>query len=107
MEGPLEELDWKYLRSMEKTLLNSLCHRINQEASRIVNSDLGSEHEKYRKLYRHIKDSDEIIADCFDDWRRSRIDITLLLLRKHGLITSEHVEHLSDSCKEFLRRAEK
>ena len=66
------ESDWKYLRKIEADLLATLCNRINTKSQKILNEGSLSEHEKYLNLYRHIKKSDKIIADCFNDWRRSK-----------------------------------
>jgi hypothetical protein len=35
------------------------------------------------------------VADCFNDWRRSNILDKLLMLRRHQLLTDEHVSRLS------------
>ena len=104
MTGSIPEKDWKYLRSIEAELLSELCRRINQGAVEIVRSKSGSEHEKYLKLYRHIEASDRIIADCFNDWRRSNLWLKLPLLRRHKLLTDERISNLSDETRERLGR---
>lgn len=100
----IPEKDWKYLRSVQKDLLSDLCRRINVCASEILRSDTGSEHEKYLKLYEHIKESDDIIADCFNDWRRSNLWLKLPLLRRYELLKDEHISRLSDESRELLER---
>lgn len=92
---PLEERSSKYLRSIEKTLLNNHCHKIKRDAVLTVNPDQGSENEGHPKFYKCIKESDRVIGECFDDWARPRIDINLLSLRKQLLIKSVRIEHLS------------
>jgi hypothetical protein len=104
MTGSIPEKDWKYLRSIEAELLADLCRRINQSAAEILRSEFGSEHEKYLKLYKHIEASDRIVADCFNDWRRSNLRLKLPLLRRHKLLTAEHISNLSDETRELLDR---
>jgi len=77
-------------------------HRINRKALEILGAGEMSECDKYKKLYRHILDSDEIVASCFDDWRRSNIRLKVAMLRRHGLLTEEHMRHLSDETKNLL-----
>lgn len=70
----------------------------------IVQSESGSEYEKYLALYKHIKASDVIVANCFDDWRRSKLWLILPLLRRHKLLTEEHIVNLSEASRALLDR---
>jgi hypothetical protein len=97
------EKDWQYLRSVQSELLSSLCKKINQKSMEILGSEEMSERDKYKALYQHILDSDEIVAKCFDDWRRSTIDQKVLLLYHNSLLTDEHIEHLSHDTKNLLK----
>jgi len=103
MEGPLQEKDWKTMRSIKDELLQELCSRINQQSAQILNDAEKTPHERYGALYGHIKDSDQIIGDCFDGLRRSRLGDKLLFLRRHKLLTDEHIQNLSDSAQEWMK----
>ena len=100
----IPERDWKYLRSIEKELLAELCGRINREALEILQAPEVGEHERYLRLYRHYRESDKIVAACFDDWRRSNIVLKLLLIRKHKLLSAEMVANLSEETRELLAK---
>ena len=89
------ETDWKYLRSVKGELLEALCKRINDEALRIITDPSFSQHDKFLHLFNHLGEKNEVIANCFDDWRRSNILSKLLLLREQQLLTDEHVSRLS------------
>ena len=104
MSGTLPEKDWKYLRSIEAELLSALCRKINQKAAQLLNSEFESEHKKYLALYKHIEASDKIVADCFNDWRRSNLWLKLPLLRRHDLLKEEHIAKLSDAARDLLDR---
>ena len=91
----IPESDWKYLRNLKDEMLDTLCKRINDEASRIITDLRSSQHEKFLHLFRHIIEKNEIIAKCFDDWRRSNILLKLHMLRGEQLLTDEHILHLS------------
>ena len=104
MTKSIPERDWKYLRRIQKEMLSELYLRINREASEILKAKEESEGEKYHNLYRHIEDSDEIIANCFDDWRRSNIGFKLLFLLHHNLLTDDRIKGLSEGGAEFIER---
>ena len=95
MSRSTPERDWKYIRLVHDGLLAALCERINRQSSAILTDGDGSEHEKYLTLYRHIQDSDQIIADCFNDLKRSNLLMKLSALQYHGILKPEHIEELS------------
>lgn len=100
----IPERDWKYIRSIEKELLAELCGRINRDALEIMQAPEVGEHERYLRLYRHYRESDKIVANCFDGWRRSDIVLKLLLIRKHKLLSAEMVANLSEETRELLAK---
>jgi hypothetical protein len=104
--APVEERDWKYMRSIRGEMLHALCSRINQQAAAIAQSRTGTPHDRYLKLFRHIRDSDRIVAACFDDWRRSNIWSKILLLRREDLLADSQVANFSENGKEWLRKIE-
>lgn len=91
----IPERDWQYLRRVQGQLLEAFCARINGEASRIMADRSLNQHEKFLRLYAHVVGQNVVVADCFDDWRRSNAFLKLLLLRKHRLLTDEHISKLS------------
>ena len=105
MDGPILEPDWKYLRSIRDELINELCSRILRQAVEIARAE-GNPLERYKALYRHIEKSDEVVADCFDDWRRSTVRNTIICLRHHRLLTDDHVMHMSETAQAWLRMVE-
>ncbi len=107
MEGPIKERDWKYLRLIHDEMLHALCSRINKKAIDIVGAEASNPHERYLKLYQHIQKSDRIIADCFNDWRRSNITVKITCLCRHRLLQDEHVQNFSESAQAWLSRVEK
>ncbi len=91
----IPERNWQYLRRVQGQLLEALCARINGEASRVMADHYLNEREKFLQLYAHVVAQNVVVADCFDDWRRSNIFLKLLLLWKHRLLTDEHISKLS------------
>lgn len=106
MEGPLKERDWKYMQSIRDELLYRLCADINRSAAKLASAPTDNPHEQYLALYRFIKESDSSIVACFNDWRRSKLQIRIRCLRRHGLLTDQHVTNLSPEAQEWLRKVE-
>lgn len=100
MSRSIPEKDWKQLRKLKPEMLNTLCLRINKKAEEIIQTPEKSEHEKYIDLYEHIQESDDVVARCFNDWRRSNIWIKFHALLREGLLTDKHVMSLSDESEE-------
>lgn len=106
MASPTPERNWKYMKKVKEELLAALCKQINGQAMEILKSEANSEHERYVRLYRHVRNSDGIVANCFDDWRRSTLLMKLVALQRHGLLTSDHIQHLSEETQKRLKALE-
>jgi hypothetical protein len=100
----IPERDWKYLRGVKGELLEALCHRINDGARHIVADQASGQHERFLRLYGYIMEQNEVVADCFDDWRRSNILDKLLALCRHRLLADEHIPRLSAETRDRISR---
>ena len=96
------ERDWKYLRSIQNSLLNRLCERANTESLQILADSSINSFKLYRRLYSHIKDSDRRVALCFDDWRRSTVFQRLMCIMSENLLTDEELRKLSQETQDSL-----
>jgi len=103
MAAPTPERDWKYMKRVKPDLLSALCQQINAKTSVILADGASSAHERYLKVYRHIQGADDVVAECFNDWRRSTLMMRLFSLRKHGLLTDEYLEGLSETAQGTVR----
>ncbi len=100
------ERDWKYMKKIKDDLLGALCGRINRQSVAILTRSHDSEHEKYLKLYKHIEESDRVIANCFDDWRRSSLLTKIVEIKHHELLTPAQLQQLSTETQERLKSLE-
>ena len=103
MADSIPERDWKYMRSIHDEILASLCDRINIQSEVILKQGRNTPHKTYLDLYRHIQDSDNIIARCFNDWRRSTLQMKISALLENELLTDAHIQKLSREAQERLR----
>ena len=96
------ERDWKCIKRLRDELLDSLCKRINGQAAVILAEPGASEYKKYLKLFEHIQASDRIVAECFDDWRRSTLFMKIHALQCNGILEAKHIRLLSDETQQRL-----
>lgn len=97
------ERDWKYLRSIEAELLEVLSRRHNDELRKLLAEGGKSENEKRRAVFPLLRELDRVVADFFDDWRRSRISDTCLMLVHHGLLTPGQMAKLSPEAQAWIK----
>jgi|SRR6185503_8220045 hypothetical protein len=100
----IPESDWKYMRTLNAELLETLCKHLNDEALRTITGDALSEHERFLRLFEQVMNNNEIIAKCFDDWRRSNLFLKLLCLRDERLLTDEHLSHLTEETQKRIKQ---
>jgi len=50
-----------------------------------------------------MKESDKIVAQCFDDWRRSNIRLKVIELQFYNLLTDEHLKHFSEETRQLVK----
>lgn len=106
MAQSIPERDWKYMKKIHDDLLATLCDHINKQSSAVLAESGVSEYEKHLKLYKHVKDSDYIVALCFNDWRRSTLFMKILEIKHQGLITPIQLQGLSMETQERLKGLE-
>lgn len=102
MYRQLPEEDWRYMKKISAGLLDALCKRINAESIVILKGGAGSEHEKFLRHYRHIRESNMVVAECFDDRRRSTLLERLEAIDRQGLLAPDHLERLSAETRAAL-----
>ena len=102
MASAFSEKDWLYMKSVREELLVALCGKINRACAAILASQGETEHARYLRLYTYIGAADEIVAECFDDWKRSGISQKACSLHRHGLLTAAHLEQLSPAARNCI-----
>jgi hypothetical protein len=98
------EADWKHLARLKKVMLNRLCNRILDELhEESAPAKRGEDaHEQYLRVYKLMEKWDDVIAVCFNDWRRSRAFQNLLFQIQHQVITKEEIAGLSEETRKKL-----
>lgn len=99
----IKESDWKYLRKLKPILLERACAKINRDAQKLLeNKDNIDQYQLYLTLYKYYKEEDEVIAECFNDHRRSMAKFRIISLVKHGIMTDDELQGFSDETRETV-----
>jgi hypothetical protein len=103
--GDIKESDWKHFSKIKPTLLNRYCEKVLAELQAAC-GDSGTAHERYLKIWKLLKKRDRVLADCFDDWRRSSIFPKIMVMRRNGLLEPQDMEGVSEETKALIKRIE-
>jgi hypothetical protein len=101
----IQEADWKYMSRLKPVLLERLCNRILDKVQKECHPEKRSagSHEQYLRVFKLVANQDKILADCFDDWSRSRLFEKIALLSRHKIITQDELLGLSEETRNTLR----
>lgn len=103
MQIDFPEPDWKTLSRLKPLALERLCKRILQESGNILDhAQEGGHHQAYLELYEHIHASDEKVANCFNDWRRSQALTILASWKSESLLTDEEFNTFSPETRAMV-----
>jgi hypothetical protein len=89
--------------------LNRLCERIISDVRatcRIKASDELAQ-KRFSQIYSLVQEGDDIVAELFNDWRRSTVFIILCGWMREGLLTQEEFGSLSDERKNAIQQMAK
>lgn len=104
MHKEIKESDWKYLKKLKPILLERTCAKINREAElKLKNKENREQYQVFIALYEHYRKKDDLIADCFDDYRRSTALYKILHLLYNGIMTDAEFEGFSTEMKETVK----
>ena len=100
----IPEKDWKQIRAIQSEKLALACDRILEAAEDIVEKRKENEHEAFLKLWEETSIGNRLIAELFDDLRRSNALFKLIAWRKNNLLSDAELELFSEETQQALRR---
>jgi hypothetical protein len=102
MSQDVRESDWKAFRELREAALDRFCKRVLKEVSRLSEDASRSHHERYRDVYRLLRERDEELALAFDDPRRSRMMWQLASIARHDLLKPDELARFSPETRETI-----
>ncbi len=95
MSAAIPEADWRHFKGLHRILLNRFCSRVLQDVAAISHATDGTPHERYLRVYKLLRKTDQELARAFDDFRRSTAVMQLAIMRKIKLLTDEDLSGFS------------
>ncbi len=100
----IPEKDWKMLSALKENLLNSACETIFQRIEQLSSTRKGREHATYLELWKLMNQEDKVIAEMFDDLKRSNAVFKIAALKHHGVLTDEQLALFSQEIQDKVAR---
>lgn len=92
---PIPESDWKIFRRVRTAALARYCERVLAEVARLACDTSIESHDRYLQVYKLIHERDKLMANTFNDFRRSTAELQLLIMKSHGMLTDEECAQFS------------
>jgi len=99
MTQKILEFDWKILRKLHAVAVERYCQGVFAEIDRISADTSKSFHQRYLDMYQLIKRRDKLLADTFDNSRRSMALFEITAMRQQGLLTEEEFSQFSQETR--------
>lgn len=98
----ISEPDWKIFKTLREAALDRFSRQILEESVSICSDTDIPAHQRYLKLYDHIRTRDRELANAFDDFRRSTALMCLRLMRRMGLLTDAEISAFSHESRRVI-----
>jgi len=96
------ESDWKISRELHPPALERFCMRFLEKIEPMIRDGSISQHQRYLKVFRFLRDRDDELGHAFNDPRRSRMIVQLAAIHKYGLLTSDELGRFTARTRETI-----
>ena len=96
--------EWRKIRDMKSTVLDRVCKNILDQLAAESRTDEGSQHhhDQYLKISRLLRDNDDLIAQGFDNLKRSNAYLLLAAWIRQQWLTSAEFERFSKETRDKI-----
>ncbi len=91
----IKESDWKIFKGLRQLALERFCDRVLGEIAGITSDNTKTKPERYRAIYRLVRERDKEINPIFDSLRRSTAVRQICAFRFHDLLTAQELGQFS------------
>ena len=102
MNRGIPERDWKKLRSLKDSALDTACERVFQKISEVIEARGTQNHKYYLKLWELMREEDKEVSLMFDDLKRSTAIFKLAMWKRNGILSSEDFSDLTEETQERI-----
>jgi|SRR5215218_1441122 len=98
----IPESDWKIFRTVREAALDRYCARVLGECAAVIEDTSTTNHARYLRLFRMLRERDDDLAFAFNDFRRSTAIIQLARIHALGVVTDEELRRFSAGTQELV-----
>ncbi len=106
MSRDFPESDWKVFKELRAVALERFCQRITDEVAAIASAAEGTAHERYLKIYTHIREADKQVARAFNDFSRSTAFIQIYIINSLNVWTEQEIGRFSQGIQDRIKALE-
>jgi hypothetical protein len=85
------ESDWRTFRELRAVALDRFCRRVLEQIEAMIRDGSLSQHERYLKVFRFLRDRDDELEQAFNPPRRSSMIEQLAAIHKCRLLTPDEL----------------
>ena len=101
-----KESDWKAFRAMVPDLRERYLRARNEELTSILNDSARSPTERFWDVKERTQAIAKILRDCLDGHSRSKMELFIMVMFNHGMMTADDLGAFSSELRErALRRS--
>jgi len=88
-----------------RAALDRFCGRVLEECAAVLRNAKTTNHERYLRLYRLIRERDDDIDSAFNDIRRSTAILQLAEIVRLGVVTGQELARFSPETRKLVALA--
>jgi hypothetical protein len=97
----ISEPDWKVWRRLHTVALDRYCQKVLRDAAKLETDD-GTAHERYVKLYQLVRRRDKKIGEIFDGPSRSDAYFKIAAARHARMLTDDEIAEFSEETQKVV-----
>jgi hypothetical protein len=91
----ISEADWKVYKRIRDLAQDRYSQRVLDEAERLCRDESMPVQNRHAELSRLLRERDKEMFQIFDTLRRSSAALSLMMMRRHDLVTDEEMRSFS------------
>jgi len=96
------ESDWKTFRELHALALDRFCRRVLEQIKAMIRDGSLSQHERYFKVFRFLRDRNDELEHAFNNPRRSSMIVQLPAIHKYRLLTPDELGRFTARTRETI-----
>lgn len=104
MNDKPQENDWNVFRDLVPELRERFLRGRNEELGGILRDDSRTPTERFREVEAKTKEIARILRDCLDGFSRSKMVLSMIVMRGHGMLKDEDLAGFSEEVRERVMR---